>query len=160
MPHVDILLGILSQKIDVVSRFTYVEGARHTGVSICYVKTAQVSNIPVCIFLHCVHVRWCLHHQNGWGPAWLCRTELAFNWETICLYSSWRRRNARWKTLLSSNAGWETCHGGISKHGGTASSSAIAATTAAACSCVLFLCICHRIRGHQISHCLVLHHSD
>jgi hypothetical protein len=51
MPQINILLGILMIKADLVRRLTKVRGARHADVSIGHVEATRVTNIPFGIML-------------------------------------------------------------------------------------------------------------
>jgi hypothetical protein len=58
MAQIDILLGIVAIKSNVVRSFTEVMRAQHAGVSICNIKSAGVASISICKLFHDIGIRY------------------------------------------------------------------------------------------------------
>ena len=54
MAQVDVLLGILTGKIDVVRWTTEVKGARHARVAVRDIESTEVTRVPVMVTLNSV----------------------------------------------------------------------------------------------------------
>jgi hypothetical protein len=130
MTQINILLGILSVKTNLVRRLTKVRGARHARVAIGHVDSARVTRIPIGIMLDyigkrllldvglCrgptrnVPSRWTvptIHHRGRgrtvWGNA-ACSIALETSWKNRG-YADGAGHGGR-KTALgvTSNIGW------------------------------------------------------
>jgi hypothetical protein len=56
VPQVNVLLGIMTVKVDIVRWTTEVEGARHARVAVRDIQAAGVTRVPIIVTLDCVQI--------------------------------------------------------------------------------------------------------